>query len=158
MVNCTLICALARQNRPLRRLQIVGFAFFYLTCWLRGVKRGFSPDHPLALHLSLDDCTNSWPSQRKVKLFFGVVFYDLTLWVITQLFRATKVKSLFARIQEWYTVNSLKGTQINQEGYKAWAPYLSKIRETNTRSATEVCQTCESWLVIIQVHSTAFPD
>ena len=114
LADSPLICALARQNRPLRRRQIVGFAFFPFLIF------SWSPTRSISPYLSLDDCTHSWASQRKVKLFCGVVFYDLTLRVITQLFRATKVKSLSARIQEWYTVNSLKGTHINQEGYKAW--------------------------------------
>ena len=112
LADSPLFCALARQNRPLRRRQIVGFALFPFLIF------SWSPTRSISPYVSLDDGTNSWASQRKVKLFCGVVFYDLTLWVITQLFRAIKVKSLFARIQEWYTVNSLKGTQINQEGYK----------------------------------------
>ena len=68
LADSPLIYALARQNRPLRRLQIVGFAFFYITRCLWGVKRGFSRDHPLTLHLSLDDCTHSWPTQKKAVL------------------------------------------------------------------------------------------
>ena len=55
---------LPKKNRPLRRLQIVGFAFFYITRCLWGVKRGFSRDRPLTLHLSLDDCTHSWPTPK----------------------------------------------------------------------------------------------
>ena len=65
LADSPLICALARQNCPLRRLQIVGFAFFYLTSCLWGVKRGFSRGHPLALQLSLDDWTHSWPTRKK---------------------------------------------------------------------------------------------
>ena len=65
LADSPLICALARQNCPLGRLQMVGFAFFYITRCLWGIKRGFSRDHPLAPHLSLDDCMRSWPTQKK---------------------------------------------------------------------------------------------
>ena len=90
-----LICALARQNRPLRRRQIVGFVFFSFFDFL-------VITHSLHIATSFSWRLHAFlakPTKSKA------VFRRSVLWSHTvshyALFRASSVKSLFARIQEW---------------------------------------------------------